>query len=167
MKRETVAMLVLVVLTLIGCGSVEEAPPVVQPEPEAGPTIPSDFSATLERTACRGTCPVYQLTVNADGGVVFNGAEHVAQPGTHQDTLEAEAVEKLVAAIEASDFFNLAECYCERRIFDVPTSVITVTMNGASHTVRHLKGNDAPPEYLALEEKIDLVTRSKRWIEAP
>src|SRR6059058_5801427 len=35
--------------------------------------IPKDTLITLERTACFGTCPVYKLTISADGKVAFEG----------------------------------------------------------------------------------------------
>ncbi len=139
----------------------------LSPAPPEGPEVPTDFSVTLKRTACRGTCPVYTVVVNAHGEVVFDGAEHVASTGIHKDTVEVDGVADLFAAVEAADFFNLDDCYCDERFFDVPTSVVTVTMGGVTHSVTHLKGNEAPEEFLALEEKIDLVAQSERWVKEP
>jgi hypothetical protein len=162
----TMALLTTILL-LAGCGSVEDSAPAALPDPPAEPVVPADLSVTLERTACRGTCPVYTVTVKADGQVQFDGAEHVANPGIHKDTIDAKAVAELVTQVEAADFFNLDDCYCEERFFDVPTSVVTVTMGGVSHSVTHLKGNEAPEVFLALEQKIDLVGGSDRWIKDP
>ncbi len=162
----TVALLITI-FVLAGCGSVEDPAPAAAPDPPAGPQIPADFSVTLERTACRGICPVYTLTVKADGQVQFDGAENVASPGICKDTIDVAAVAELVAEVEAADFFNLDDCYCEERFFDVPTSVVTVTLGGVSHSVTHLKGNEAPEVFLALEQKIDLVAGSDRWLQGP
>ncbi len=38
-------------------------------------------SISYETTACYGFCPVYKVTVNADGSGTFEGREHVAAQG--------------------------------------------------------------------------------------
>jgi len=105
--------------------------------------------------------------VNGAGQLVFRGQENVAKPGTHQEIISPEVVAELVQAVQAADFFNLSECYCQERIFDVPTSAITVTLNGTTHTVRHLKGNEAPEQLLTLEATIDRLTRTEKWVKGP
>jgi len=107
------------------------------------------------------------VTVKADGHVLFDGTENVANPGIHKETIEKAAVAELVASVQAADFFNLDDCYCEEKFFDVPTSIVTVTMGGLSHSVTHLKGNQVPEEFLTLEQNIDDVGGSEQWVKGP
>lgn len=42
---------------------------------------------TYERDACKGSCPVYRLSVSSDGAGVFTGIEHVAVIGERRFTV--------------------------------------------------------------------------------
>jgi hypothetical protein len=65
MKRMFLA--VLPVLVLSGAVQVQARPPVE--------------SITFETGACFGTCPVYQVTVRADGTGIFTGQRYTAVQG--------------------------------------------------------------------------------------
>jgi hypothetical protein len=43
-------------------------------DPESA-AVPGDFSATLERTVCFGSCPVYTVSVDASGLVQYDGTD--------------------------------------------------------------------------------------------
>lgn len=67
-----------------------------------------DFrSLSMERTPCYGECPVYTVTVTADGVVNFVGIEYVSEQGEQRSQVSPEAVAKLQAGLKRLNFFNL------------------------------------------------------------
>ncbi|MBC2663655.1 energy transducer TonB [Novosphingobium flavum] len=57
----------------VGKITIEFNPPEIPPDTSVPfPTAaPEDVEITLERTACFGTCPDYQVTIRGDGKVRF------------------------------------------------------------------------------------------------
>ena len=65
--------------------------------------------ATLERTGCYGECPVYRLTVNSDGSVVYVGTRWVKVLGRQVYKLSEAQVAELQAAFERANFSQLRD----------------------------------------------------------
>lgn len=126
------------------------------------------FSVTLERTACFGACPMYTVTVDQGGAVTFDGKRFVASTGNHSARVDAQALSRLRQAVEASDFFALKDCYCERNVTDLPSAIVTVNLGDRKKTVRHYAGDrSAPPALIELQEQIDRLASTERWIKPP
>jgi Domain of unknown function (DUF6438) len=152
----------LIVLVLAGCSRREAAPAA---EPETGPAV------TLERTPCFGTCPVYTVTISHGGEVTFNGKRHVEQTGQATATIPRARVDSLMAELEAAGYFGFADAYvmdspaCGLYATDSPTVITSATREGETKTVRHDRGcSAAPPELSRLEQRIDEVAGTGRWI---
>ena len=56
-----------------------------------------DVIITLERTACFGTCPVYTLTMNGDGTVIYEGKDFVKTKGRVEATISQDQIEQLIS----------------------------------------------------------------------
>src|SRR3954470_9412482 len=65
--------------------------------------------ATLERTGCYGECPVYRLTVNSDGSVVYVGTRWVKVLGRQLYKLSDAQLAELQAAFERSGFLQFRD----------------------------------------------------------
>jgi hypothetical protein len=132
-----------------------------QPAPDAQP-----FQVSLERTACFGRCPMYVVTVAGDGQVTFAGKDFVAQAGTHQGDVDTAVVDQLRQAITDAGFFAMNDCYCERRMTDMPSVIITVQWGERQKTVKHYTGDhSAPAALIKLQEQIDALAGSERWVK--
>jgi hypothetical protein len=124
---------------------------------------------TLERTPCFGTCPVYKLTVHSSGRVEFEGKDFVREKGKRTKQISGRDFARLVKKIESIHFFALEKRYDGKgpdgsgvTVTDLPTRKTTVTKGGESKTVEnYFRG---PPGLKELEELIDEVTNSARWI---
>src|ERR1700685_2974283 len=57
--------------------------------------VPKDFSVTLERTGCVGSCPGYKVTILADGSVHYEGLYYVQAEGVRRKTIPAAKIEKV------------------------------------------------------------------------
>jgi hypothetical protein len=143
----------------------------------------TNFKATLQRTACFGSCPDYEVTILGTGQVQFDPDPRQAndEAGIHRafspdsgmlvplknvDNIDRAKVNRLIAAIYKTNFFKLKNSY-EAGITDSPTYVVTVTMNGKAKTVTDYVGKMAgmPETVSALEDLIDEVAGTSRWID--
>src|SRR5579862_9270632 len=70
-------------------------------------SIPSDTKIVLERTACFGSCPIYKLTISADGTVEFEGKDFVQVKGNAKGKISTDAVHQLVVAFDEIKYFSL------------------------------------------------------------
>src|SRR5688572_19820074 len=125
--------------------------------------IPADLVIKLERTACFGTCPVYSVTIDAKGHVVFEGTQFVAAQGQHTDSIPASSVAALLATARRIGFFELQDSY-RAAISDLPTTFVTITADGRTKRVENYFGG--PQGLRELEKQIDATARTDRWIRA-
>jgi len=134
-------------------------------------TVPSDFLVSFERGPCFGTCPVYFLTVAADGTVAYNGLNFVLTKGDQESALSTEQVAELYQAVLAADFFGLEDRY-EVAATDLPSIITTVTMDGQAKTVYHYGlgcGTDldlAPPGLCQVEALLESIAESNGWVSS-
>ncbi|WPZ05312.1 DUF6438 domain-containing protein [Blastomonas marina] len=139
---------------------------------------------SLQRTACFGSCPDYQVTITGDGRVVFQTTPYldrddvanvhrafstessVRVPGTHQTTIEPEVIDRLLVQFEQARFFALRDEY-RAEVTDNPTYVVTIeTGNGKKSVVDYVGRKVGMPEAVtALQDAIDAAAGTDRWIE--
>ena len=128
---------------------------------------PQDTALALERTACYGTCPVYEVALYDDGEVAFSGIEHVERRGLRRYWVDPAEVRSLVAAFEA-DFFAIPDPIpCEAPVMDVPGTRTALRLGGRAKRVDDLGcGSEWPgAERLeALAREIDRVAETARWV---
>jgi hypothetical protein len=169
--KQTLLSLALLV-ALPACGGLSS-----KPDPE-GSDIPSDTTITLERTICFGTCPAYKLSISADGAVVFTGEEFVKEKGIVHSRINQEQLEQLISEFTKARYFSLNDSYvrqedgCPEVWTDSPTVMTSIRINGQYKSIVHDLGcqeNDGtsvfPKELAELEDKIDEIIGTKRWIE--
>jgi hypothetical protein len=127
----------------------------------AAQPIPEDFVIKLERTACFGACPVYAVTIDAKGNVIYDGTRFVRIVGRQTDRIPVSQVAALVATVDRIGFFELDDKY-RQLITDLPTTFVTVTRRGRTKAIEDYFG--APKALKDLERQIDEAARTARWI---
>ena len=144
-----------------------EAPAAAQPVP-AGTTI------TLERTACFGGCPVYALTIAADGTVTYEGKQNVQRVGRAMARISPEQVSGLVADFERAGYFALPNRYvygapsCPLYAADSPSAITSIKLGQRTKRIEHDYGcHGAPAKLRELERRIDHVVQSGQWTGHP
>lgn len=143
----------------------------VGPEP-AGPLepVPADTLIQLERTACFGDCPTYSVSIQADGAVVFSNKG--SQGGCAELRASRDEMAGLVELIRKSSYFQLKASY-RAPVTDHPSARTSVTLDGKTHRIHHYLADEFAkgPELeerkrlTAIEERIDLVAKSKQWLK--
>ncbi|MFC2032125.1 DUF6438 domain-containing protein [Chloroflexota bacterium] len=158
MKRYLIALTfsVIVILLLTGC-----AGKYTNWEPSY-----KDMVITLERTPCYGFCPVYKLTIGGDGTVVYEGKDFVSIRNREETTISQGEIDQLVKEFKRIDYFSLNDEYTERTITDAPSVITSITLDGKTKTIEHYHGDfSAPEELTELEDKIDEIVNSEKWIK--
>jgi hypothetical protein len=154
---------------LAGCGK-KKAPgdttSVDQPHPPD--TVPgAQAIATLERTGCYGECPVYRLTVNSDGSVVYIGTRWVKVLGRQVYKVSEAQLAELQAAFERANFNQLRD-YDKVESTDDDWAHLSYRRGGGFKRVRHYHGdNNAPPALATLEDEFDRIVDSGRLVGVP
>ena len=124
-----------------------------------------ELTITLERTVCHGFCPIYTLTIQGDGTVVYDGKDFVKTKGRAEITIQKEKIMQLLQEFEAIDYFNLNDKYTDRTITDAPSVITSITVDGKRKTIEHYHGDfNAPEELTKLEDKIDEIINTDQWI---
>jgi hypothetical protein len=154
-------------LLLVACSgrpSVQRADSTVVPAPASVAADSAAPVATIERTPCFGTCPVYQVSVR------FVGKQDVKQQGTATASVSREAVDSLVTELRSGGYFELADEYvmdapaCGPYATDSPTVTTSLRADGRTKRIRHDYGcSGAPAELRRLEQRIDEVAGTSRW----
>lgn len=171
---------------LAGCGNS-----VSQPENVNQPKEKMELSLKMERSGCYGPCPVYDLTIQPDGKVSFEGKFWTEVKEKTEGKITQEQLKKIIASIEEANFFSLDNAYnydsknCPNIATDSATVNLSIKLNGKEKTINHYQGcfeNDKPKdaasinkpqdlreiiypqELYKLENKIDEIIETKRWI---
>ena len=132
--------------------------------------VSDEFVITLERTSCFGECPVYTVSIDAGGNVVYEGKKFVRVEGRQTDRIPASRAARLLATAERIGFFELRDRYrtirnpdgTETMVTDLPTTFVTITRGGQTKRVEDYIG--APEGLKELEQEIDDLARATRWI---
>lgn len=127
------------------------------------PAPPPPVVITIERTACFGACPAYSLEIAGDGTVTYQGRQFVRVIGKATAKISPEAVQQLAAEFERIHYFDLQNIYTAR-ITDLPTTTTSIRIGGRFKKVVDHYG--APDELEKLEDRIDEVAGSDRWIKS-
>lgn len=134
----------------------------------------NDDTITLERGVCFGTCPVYDLTITADGAVTFEGRQFTKIKGRTTSRISLIAFRELVREFEKINYFSLPDNYapgtpvCPQMITDMPSADTSLRLNGKTKSVSHYHGcgnSGALAKLTALENKIDEVAGTEKWIK--
>jgi hypothetical protein len=135
------------------------------------PTADSAVRIRLERGPCFGTCPVYSVTLDASGAVLFEGRRFVADTGVSTSRVPPARIDSLVAELIAGGYFDFTDRYaagepgCERYATDLPSVITEVRAGGRSKRIEHDHGcMDAPQALTALEGRIDSVAGVASWL---
>jgi hypothetical protein len=122
---------------------------------------------SLDRSACKGTCPVYRVEITGEGLVTYEGREHVAALGVRTRRIPREAVSRLVDRFRAADFFSLQASYAAD-VDDVPGATIGLRVGETSKTVSDYFGFQVgmPRSVNDLETAVDEAAGTAEWIGA-
>jgi len=122
---------------------------------------------SLARSVCFGECPEYRVEVVDDGTVRYRGSSHVEVKGDQTATLTDAQVQSLIDAFVDARYFELLDAYDAEDWTDFPSVTTSFRIAGRTKTIKHyLRDVLAPRSLFALENRIDEILDTKRWVGA-
>ena len=162
--RAAICLAVLAAIGVPGLAAGEGRPAEKTPFPAIADW--GSLKISLERTACYGTCPYYNVEIRGDGTVTYMGVNFVAAKGVRTGHISEQALRRLYDAFAKADFFWTFDDYTAP-ITDLPTYTITLSYDGRSKTVEDYAGRHVgmPKEITDLEDAIDAAASTGKWIK--
>lgn len=113
---------------------------------------------TLEKTMCRGQCPVYSMSIFENGLVKYIGEKNVEKIGSFEKTLSNAEIQSLKTTFNQADFFSFEDEYTAQ-VTDLPSTYISYTLNGRTKKIRDYYG--APDSLKQLEDMLVAVAENQ------
>jgi hypothetical protein len=144
-------------------GSTGKRPEAHVPFPEIRDW--NSLRITLSRSACRGTCPIYEIAIHGDGTVLYDGRAYVRTKGKKELQISHTSLVQLVDTFRKVDYFSLADRYVAG-VTDNPTYVTSISFDGVSKSVVDYVGRKAgmPPGVSDVEAAIDRLSGVSKWV---
>lgn len=137
-------------------------PQLTQPQK---PTEFGDVIITLERTACFATCPIYKLTISGDGKVVYEGKKFVNIIRMRTTQISEDKIKELIDKFNRINYFSLKDSYMNGICAtDYPSAITSITINGKTKKITNYHGCPSPKKLQQLEDKIDKIANSNKWV---
>jgi len=120
-----------------------------------------------------GVNPDYSLIIYGHGSLEYYGNENVKVKGKIEETLEKEKIINLLSEFKKSGFFSLNDTYSVDESSGQSFTTISISVPGKdgilkTKTITHYQDDrNVPVELINLEEKIDEITGSEKWIVMP
>jgi Domain of unknown function (DUF6438) len=140
------------------------APPVIKPPPPK--PHPHEVLATLQRTACYGTCPIYVVTVYRDGVVEFDGEEYTKTKGKATGQITLAQVDAIEAVFVDHHYTSLLDSYEKMAVTDMPSANTSYrSLDGHVKHVAHYLGtsSDVPNSLSTIEQALDELLGTDQW----
>lgn len=122
--------------------------------------IEEDVVVYLERTACYGTCPVFNFKIFEDGRASYEGIENVDKVGFYEAEVSQEKLEEVVQLFLDADFFEYKDKYTSL-ITDMPTTYIYLSHEGRQKKI--IDYYDAPKRLKLLEKEVIDFMKNLCW----
>lgn len=116
---------------------------------------------SLRKTDCMGDCPVYNLTIDKNGNVIFKGIKYVLETGERKFKLADKEFNTLKEKLNKKDFSTFKEKYDNPEVLDLPSTYIS--HKGKQVQVRIWK--DAPDELIEIHEFLEQILLRKKFFK--
>lgn len=173
-KRLSLILLPLLFCGLLGHESSAEEYPETNISLSEQSEIPPDTVISSERRGCFGDCPIYKVTIFADGTVTYNGENSFNESGIKQASISEDKLRELIREFGRIDYFKFQDAYgdgnekaCQELVTDSLSVTTTFTMQGKSKRVRHnygCRGFPGETELINLENLLDEIVNTAQWI---
>jgi hypothetical protein len=120
---------------------------------------------TLRRGPCFGFCPVYEVTIQADGRATWRGERFVERLGAYEGEIGLEDFRRVAGVVERSGFLSWDDEYTSGTV-DTPDYHLTVERDGSTKTVRQ-NATDTPPDFWVIAALVDALAAGVEWTPAP
>ncbi len=137
--------------------SVKTTPAEEKTEAAAIYATQDSLIASIERTACYGTCPIYKFSIYNSGYAVYEGKRFVDKIGKFESRVSLPIIEEIKAKARAMKYFELQDEY-PKKASDFPSVKTSVVLDGKRKNI-----NDGIGLLKDFEGYLDSVCDSLAW----
>lgn len=117
--------------------------------------------ASIHRSYCFGTCPVYTFNINNDGTASYEGTRNVKKLGTYSSKVTPAQMNTLIEVAKSIGYMAFKDKYDNESITDLPSTTTSIVIDGKRKEV--MRRYDYPKEIKTLEEAFDALIESLDW----
>ena len=117
----------------------------------------------MQRTACYGTCPQYDISIYLDGTIIYNGKLFVDKKGCFKSKLSHDNILYLKSVLSDISFFSLDNEYISQ-ITDIPSVITEVIINNQQHKI--IDRLNGPRELKNIYQTLDSIVHSVSYWDA-
>lgn len=120
---------------------------------------------TLERGACFGFCPVYNLVIYDNGTVIYTGISNVEVVGVRMIEIDTLSVMSLADRMSLTGYFDWQDEYTEQLITDQVTVITSLSWDNNYKRITRYDGDpNAPIGLYRFEQEIDAIVNVSQWV---
>lgn len=138
----------ILISSLISCGTQKAV-------------IGDNFSVTMDKGSCFGSCPVYSLNINKTGYAMFEGERFTDKIGKHGLQLQTNKFNAIAKAFADADLPSFNDNY-PSDIADLPSTTIAYVNNAITKRITGKK--ERPQKVLDLQSMLEDITQMEGWI---
>jgi len=113
-----------------------------------------------------GLFPVYSLTIHGNGSVIYNGIKNVETSGVQTYQIPKDKAREIVNSFINIYYFALKDRYYgPSNASSLPVVTTSINIDGRTKTVIDDHSSYAPSTLRELENKIDQLVNSEKWIK--
>jgi hypothetical protein len=117
--------------------------------------------ATLQRTPCYGTCPIFQITIFKSGLIFYHGDDFVELKGKYYYFANMDEIKSIFEKANSIGYFDLKDNY-DMPISDFPSTITSIALNGKVKQIYNRAGG--PKELTEFEKFFEQLVLSKSLI---
>jgi hypothetical protein len=145
-----------------GASDVQGNPDFGQQKDFKRATESKDVFATMEKTPCYGTCPIYKLMILKTGKAFYQGIDHVERIGKFETTFSKAEMDMILKKADEIGFWELADEY-DSPVTDFPTTITSLRKGNKTKVIANRVGG--PSELRAYENFLEKLLRERDFVK--
>ena len=117
--------------------------------------------ASIHRSFCFGTCPVYTFKINNDGTARYEGTRNVKKLGTYSSKVTPAQMNALIEVAKSINYMSFKDEYDNKSITDLPSTTTSIVIDGKRKEV--MRRYNYPKEIKLFEDAFDALIESLDW----
>ncbi len=181
-RRPTLALSALLLTLACIDHGVAQDPDLKEPivSPRTGPVLPDDEAlvrpppggrsdwVTVRTHGCLGTCPLYEVTLNAEGTVKWKGDRFVETVGLATEHVDPDDAAALFEKLRSGGLRRLPRSLnCKQEVSDAPWTIVTISLDGETTRIPDYHGCFGDPRLPLLrrfERRFAKLVDTRRWV---
>lgn len=119
-----------------------------------------DTSIEIVKTACFGSCPVYNFVIKGNGTSEYNGKRFVDMEGTHTRTFPADTTNMIFNRLMEADLWQYKNEYTDN-VTDLPTTYLTFKHEGKQKKMKLYFG--VPDALKEISKELETLAFTSGW----